>query len=262
MHPTINIAVRAARKAGTVIRKAFERPDYDIEKKAANDYVTHVDRAAEAVIIDIIQNAFPEDDIISEEAGFIEGAKARTWLIDPLDGTANFIHGIPHAAVSIACIENGHVQHAIVYDPFREELFRATKGEGAALNDKRIKIPSERLELNRCILATGLPFKKRKLTELSLQQIKHVFSKVHDIRRHGAAALDLAYVAAGRFDGYWEMGLKPWDLAAGSLIAKEAGAFISDLDSGSDYLKTGNVLCTNRTIFAEIMPLLEKAKQI
>lgn len=257
MHPTINIALRAARKAGIVIRKAFEKSHFEVTKKAANDYVTEVDKAAEAVLIDAIQRAFPEDDIISEEAGHLESSKKRTWLIDPLDGTSNFVHGIPHVAISMACIENGQIEHGLIYDPFREEIFRASRGYGAALNDKRLKISTHKIELSDCIMATGLPYKKRMLTEKSLKQITTVFDEVHDIRRHGAAALDLAYVAAGRFNGYWEMALKPWDMAAGVLIAREAGAFVSDLDGRNDYLKTGEIVCANRQVFHKFLQLVK-----
>lgn len=258
MHPTINIAVRAARKAGNQIRKGFERLDaFNVTKKAPHDYVTDIDKIAEDMILDIIQKAFPRDDIIGEESGLTEGRNERTWLVDPLDGTANFVHGIPHVAVSIACLEDGKVDHGVVYDPFRDELFTATRGEGAYLNDKRLKLNNQKIEMKNAMIATGLPFKKRMLMDKSMAQIQNVFSKAHDIRRHGAASLDLAYVAAGRFDGYWEMALKPWDIAAGSLIAKEAGAFVTDLNGGSDYLKTGDIVCAHRSLLNDLLGLIQ-----
>ena len=229
MNPMLNIAIRAARKAGNVIAKNYERRD-DIQtsKKGINDYVTSVDKAAEAEIIEIIQKSYPDHTIISEELGALEGKDSDIqWVIDPLDGTTNFVKGLPHFSVSIAIRVKNRTEVGVVYDPIRNELFTAVRGEGAKLNEVRLRVDSQN-ELNGAILATGFPFKQPSLMPTQFAIMNNLIDEAADFRRTGSAALDLCYVASGRVDGYFEMGLKPWDCAAGDLIVREAGGLVCD----------------------------------
>lgn len=243
MHPMLNIAIRAARKAGNHIAKSLENADkIESFQKGSNDFVTNVDKEAEALIIATIQSSYPEHCIIAEEGGLIEGKdKDVQWIIDPLDGTNNFVKGIPHFAVSIAVRMNGRTEVACVYDPMLNELFTAQRGSGAQLNNGRIRVKPLK-DLQGAILATGFPFKQKQHSESYLKIISSLFVECADFRRTGSAALDLCYLAANRVDGYFELGLKPWDMAAGELIAREAGAILTDFAGGTNYMQSGNIV--------------------
>lgn len=243
MHPMLNIAIRAARAGGQVIARAFSEQDkVEAELKGVNDYVTKVDRDAEAAIVATIQKSYPKHTVIGEECGTIEGEHAEfQWIIDPLDGTTNFVKGLPHFAVSIALQIKGKVEHAVVFDPIRNELFTATRGAGAQLNGYRIRNSGAR-NLTGTVIATGFPFKSRQHSESYLKMLAGIWEDAADFRRTGSAALDLAYVAAGRVDGFFEIGLKPWDIAAGELLVKEAGGIVTDFIGGHNQLKSGNIV--------------------
>ena len=254
MNPMLNIAIRAARKAGNVIAKNYERRD-DIQtsKKGINDYVTSVDKAAEAEIIEIIQKSYSDHTIISEERGALEGKDSDIqWVIDPLDGTTNFVKGLPHFSVSIAIRVKNRTEVGVVYDPIRNELFTAVRGEGAKLNEVRLRVDSQN-ELNGAILATGFPFKQPNLMPTQFAIMNNLIDEAADFRRTGSAALDLCYVASGRVDGYFEMGLKPWDCAAGDLIVREAGGLVCDFNAGHGYLRSGNIVAAPARILKEML---------
>lgn len=254
MNPMLNIAIRAARKAGNIIAKSYERrDDLETQIKGSNDFVTSVDKAAENAVIETIRASYPEHSIISEEVGVLEGKeKDIQWVIDPLDGTTNFIKGFPHFAVSIAIRVKGRTEVGVVYDPIKNELFTAVRGEGAKLNEIRLRI-AERRDMKGAILATGFPFKQTKLMPTQLAIISNLVRDAADFRRTGAAALDLCYVAANRVDGYFEMALKPWDCAAGDLIAREAGAVVCDFNAGHNYLKSGHLIAAHPRVVKEIL---------
>ncbi|MCB1962872.1 MAG: inositol monophosphatase [Rhodocyclaceae bacterium] len=259
MHPTLTIAVKAARRAGNTINRAANDIDrLRVETKAARDFVTEVDRAAEAAIVEVLREAFPGHGILAEESGLTEGTGGSEyqWIIDPLDGTTNYIHGFPQYAISIALAHAGVIEQAVVYDPTRNELFVASKGAGAYLNDRRIRV-SRRSKLAESLLATGFPFRELDNVDAYLAMFRELCQKTAGIRRPGAAALDLAYVACGRVDGFWEMGLKPWDMAGGALLVQEAGGLISDLSGESAYLKTGNVVAGSPKVFAQLLPIIQ-----
>ncbi|MDF2178912.1 inositol-1-monophosphatase [Aliiglaciecola sp. CAU 1673] len=243
MHAMLNIAVRAARVAGNIISRGYEsRADLATELKGENDYVTQIDKEAEQAIIDKIRQSFPDHSFVGEEGGIVEGDETFKWVIDPLDGTTNFIKGIPHFAVSIALLYKGKLDQAVVFDPMRGELFTASKGSGAQLNGYRIRCTKSR-DLSGTVLATAFPFKKKEALNGYMSSFSTIFSQCGDVRRSGSAALDMAYVAAGRFDGYWEKGIKPWDIAAGSLLVQEAGGLVTDFDGGHEPMRTGAVVC-------------------
>ncbi|AYQ56916.1 Inositol monophosphatase [Bathymodiolus thermophilus thioautotrophic gill symbiont] len=253
MHPTLNIAVKAARKAGDIILRYHNQIDIlTIENKAANDFVSEVDKAAEDAIIDELKYAFPTHSILGEENGEILGDANFQWIIDPLDGTTNYLHGFPQYAVSIALHENNEVTHAVVYDPFKEEMFTASKGEGAYLNEQRMRTTNTDGFKN-TLIGTGFPVKSPQHLEAYLEMFKEIHPKVSGIRRAGSAALDLAYLAAGRIDGFWEIELNIWDIAAGVLLIKEAGGFVGDFSGRDKYLETGNVVAGNEKVFKEIL---------
>ncbi|MEW6982248.1 inositol-1-monophosphatase [Colwelliaceae bacterium 6471] len=254
MHPMLNIAVRAARSAGSVIVRAFEQLDkVEIEEKGTNDFVTNVDISAEQAIIDTIRKSYPNHTIIGEECGILQGEDDDyQWIIDPLDGTTNFIKGIPHFAVSIALKVKGKLDQAVIYDPIRGELFSASRGKGAQLNGFRIRVKQHK-ELTGAILATGFPFKKKQHTDAYFNMFKALFVKTADMRRAGSAALDLAYVAAGRVDGFFEIGLKPWDTAAGELLVIEAGGLVTDFTGGHNHAQSGNIVATSSRLLKEIL---------
>ncbi|HRP23576.1 MAG TPA: inositol monophosphatase family protein [Thauera sp.] len=257
MHPTLNIAVKAARRAATVINRASTQLDLlTVQSKSPNDFVTEVDRAAEQAIIDVLRDAFPGHGILAEESGESGPDSEFNWIIDPLDGTTNFIHGFPQYAVSIAQTKNGVLEHAVVYDPNTNELFTASRGSGAFLNDRRIRV-SRRTRLNEALIGTGFPFRKFDQIDAYLAMFKELTQKTAGIRRPGAAALDLAYVAAGRLDGFWEMGLSPWDMAAGVLLIQEAGGLVSDLSGEGNFLTTGNVVAGSPKIFGQMLPIIQ-----
>jgi myo-inositol-1(or 4)-monophosphatase len=254
MHPMLNIAIRAARKAGNHIVKSLENTDAIIaSQKGNNDFVTNVDQEAEAIIIDVIKAAYPDHCIVAEESGSIDGRdKEVQWIIDPLDGTTNFINGFPHFAVSIAVRMKGKTEVACVYDPIRNELFSATRGGGAKLNNTRLRVTLNK-DLAGTILATGFPARQKQHAESYLKIISSLFTEVADFRRTGSAALDLCYFSANRVDGFFELGLKPWDIAAGDLIAREAGAIVTDFAGGTDYLKSGNVVASSPRLVKSIL---------
>ena len=243
MHPMLNIAVRAARAAGTLIVRAYENGgDLQTEFKSANDYVTSVDKEAEKLIISKIQQSYPTHSFVGEEGGAVAGDNEYQWIIDPLDGTTNFVRGIPHFAVSIALLHKGRLDQAVVFDPLRGELFTASKGAGAQLNGYRIRC-SQKRDLSGTVLATAFPFKAKSATATSLDSFGRIFQQCGDVRRTGSAALDMAYVAAGRFDGYWEAGIQAWDIAAGELLVREAGGLVTDFSGGNDPMFKGNIVC-------------------
>src|SRR5579871_4047007 len=230
MHPILNIAVRAARRAGSLInRAALDGSPLEVRAKQANDFVTKIDSAAEQAIIETVRKAYPEHAFLAEESGRSEGeAEAEyTWVIDPLDGTTNYIHGFPQYCVSIGVQHRGALAHGVVYDPVRNELFTASKGRGAFLNDRRIRV-SKCTRLEGALVGTGFPFKELRRVDLYMRQLRTMMEKTAGVRRAGAAALDLAYVACGRLDAFWELGLSAWDMAAGALLVQEAGGLVAD----------------------------------
>jgi myo-inositol-1(or 4)-monophosphatase len=236
MHPFITIAIRAARSAGRTIVSALDRLDQvKISEKSHNDFVTEIDQKAEKQIIETIKRAYPHHAILGEESGFSHGTQDFCWIIDPLDGTTNFIHGIPHFAVSIAVKKGNDLIAGVIFDPVKNELFTAVKGEGARLDQQRIRVNATR-KLSDALLATGFPFRKKELLPPFLKTFEAVFSKCSGMRRAGSATLDLAYTAAGRLDGFWEASLRLWDIAAGVLIVQEAGGICSDFQGNTDYL--------------------------
>jgi len=254
MHePLINIAIDAARAAGVIINRAMKRMDtVKIAEKKPNDFVTEVDQRVEQEIISIVRKAYPSHGFIGEEGGEVQGDDYQ-WIIDPIDGTRNFIHGFPHFAVSIAITYKNRIEHGVIYDPNRDELFIATRGKGAHLNNRRIRV-SSRKQLEECLLGTGFAYRHTdKESAVPGKILQSIIPACGDIRRAGAATLDLAYVACGRLDGFWEMGLKIWDIAAGVLLIKEAGGIVCDLDGGETYLKTGNVVAANPTIIRQLL---------
>ena len=242
MHPMLNIAVRAARVAGNIIAKGFEnRDDLMTQSKGDNDYVTIIDKEAEAAIIEKIKQSYPDHSFVGEEGGIVEGDETYKWVIDPLDGTTNFIKGIPHFAVSIALLHKGRLDVAVIFDPIRGELFTAARGIGSQLNGFRIRASQAR-DLSNTVLATALPFKDKQSLPDYMTRLQSIFLKCGDVRRGGSAALDLAYVAAGRVDGYWERGIKPWDIAAGELLVREAGGLVTDFSGGNDPMHSGEIV--------------------
>jgi myo-inositol-1(or 4)-monophosphatase len=252
MHPMLNIAIRAARSAGNIIVRSLQHVEHlEVTEKSRNDFVTDVDRLAEQEIINAIHKAYPDHAILAEESGQ-QGDNETVWVIDPLDGTTNFLHGFPHYCVSIAIMVRGKIEHGVIYDPLRDEMFTATRGAGAQLNDRRLRV-AKRKELTGALLATGFPFKYPQHLDSYLATFNAVFSQVADVRRAGSAALDLAYVAAGRLDGYWEIGLEKWDLAAGVLLIEEAGGVVSDFAGGDDYFEHGNLVVGNLAVQKQIL---------
>lgn len=263
MHPMLNTAVKAARKAGAIINRASLDLDLvRVTAKGRSDFVTEVDKAAEAAIIDTLMHAYPGHAILAEESGASAGAASAEylWIIDPLDGTTNFIHGFPQYAVSIALQHKGQMTQACVYDPTRNELFTATRGRGAFLDDRRIRV-SRRGKLSESLIGTGFPFRQLAHLDEYVRMFKKITEATAGIRRPGAAALDLAYVAAGRFDGFWEFGLSPWDMAAGSLLITEAGGMVSDFVGEQNWLQSGQIVCGTPKVFAQLLPLVQDVHQ-
>ncbi len=259
MQPMLNIAVRAARSAGDLIARRMERLDsIAVETKQRNDYVTEVDREAETRIIQTLQRSYPEHGILAEESGQQEGQTGNdyVWIIDPLDGTTNFLHGFPHFAVSIALANRGRLEQAVIYDPIRQDLFTASRGDGAALNDRRIRV-SSRKGLEGALLGTGFPYRDDQPGDAYMAILREFMKHSAGIRRPGSAALDLAWLAAGRIDGFWEAGLQPWDIAAGALLVREAGGIIGDLWGGDDYMASGNVLGANPKVFHAMKQVID-----
>jgi len=255
--PAVNIAVKAARRAATIINQAANHLELlSIETKAPNDFVTEVDRAAEAAIVGILREAFPEHGILAEESAHSDAGDGReaeyVWMIDPLDGTTNFIHGFPQYAISIALTRKGVPEHAVIFDPVSNELFTASRGRGAYMNDRRIRV-SRCPRLGDALLGTGFPFRQFAHIDTYLAMFRELAQKSVGLRRAGAAALDLAYVASSRLDGFWEIGLSPWDMAAGALLIQEAGGFVADFDGEGGYLKSGNIVAGTPKVFTELL---------
>jgi myo-inositol-1(or 4)-monophosphatase len=258
MQPLLNVAVMAARRAGAVLGRNFNKRDkLIVEKKGHNDFVSSADIAAEKAIIEVIHKHYPDHAILAEESG-AQGESDHVWIIDPLDGTTNYLHGLPVFAVSIGVQINGRLEHGVVYDPMREELFTASRGEGAQLDAHKIRV-SGRKEMDRAIIGTGFPYRQSD-SELEpyLSMLGQIVKNTSGVRRLGAAALDLCYVACGRFDAFWETGLQPWDLAAGTLIIREAGGLISSLDGSEKHMESGHVLAGTPRIYKGLAKLCAK----
>jgi len=246
MDPMLTMAVRAARAAGDLIVRYVDRIDtLKISPKGRNDFVSEVDRQAEQEIVSILRKAYPDHAFLGEEGGRHGSLKGEfTWVIDPLDGTTNFLHGLPQFAVSIGLLYRGKVECGVVYDPMRQELFTAKRGGGAALNDRRLRVTKQKV-FTGALLGTGFPFKDQRHNDAYFGMFRDLMKDTAGIRRAGSAALDLAWVACGRLDGFWEIGLMPWDMAAGVLLITEAGGIVTDLEGGPKYFETGNVLAAN-----------------
>jgi myo-inositol-1(or 4)-monophosphatase len=256
MHPILSVAIRAAERAGGLIAKRLQQRDQlVVETKSHNDFVSEVDRQAEADIIQTIQKFYPDHAILGEESGSLGKHREFEWIIDPLDGTTNFLHGLPHFSVSIAVLHRGKLAHAVVYDPIRQELFSASRGGGAQMNNRRIRVTTQRT-LNHSLLATGFPFRDFSYLDTYMDTFKAFVTQTSGIRRAGSAALDLAWVAAGRVDGFWEFNLSPWDIDAGALIVQEAGGVVCDFAGGENFLKSGNIVASNPKLLAQMMKTL------
>ncbi|WP_269531902.1 inositol monophosphatase family protein [Chitinimonas sp. BJYL2] len=258
MHPMLNTAIKAARRGASVIQRASNNLDLlRVERKAKNSFVTEVDRAAEQAIVETLLEAYPGHAILAEEGG-ARGDNDYTWIIDPLDGTTNYLHGVPQYSISIALSHRGQITQAVVYDPCANEMFTATRGGGAFLNDRRVRVSKTR-ELADSLVGTGFPYTDFDKLDLYMRQLKEVVQKSAGVRRPGSAALDLAYVACGRFDAFWEMGLNSWDIAAGSLLVLEAGGLITDLQGDADYMESGDVIAGSPKPFAQLLQTLQQA---
>ncbi|MCM8854302.1 MAG: inositol monophosphatase [Candidatus Thiodiazotropha sp. (ex Lucinoma kastoroae)] len=260
MNPMLTIAVRAAREASRIITRNFNRIDrLTITDKGSNDFVSEVDRNAEAVIINILREKYPHHAILAEESGKHVGDDYQ-WIIDPLDGTTNFLHGFPQFAISIALKIKGRLEMGVVYDPISDEMFTASRGEGALLNDRKIRV-SGRKSLEGALLGTGLPYRDFSFTDNYLGMLKDLMKDSAGVRRPGSAALDFAYLAAGRTDGFWELGLSEWDFAAGAVLVREAGGLVTDIGGGERFLDTGNVIAGNikvhNAMLKRILPHLD-----
>lgn len=259
--PALNVMVAAARKAGRpLIRDFGELENLQISMKGPADFVTTADKRTERILIEELTKARPGYGFLGEEGGVVEGKdKTHRFIIDPIDGTLNFMHGIPQFAISIGLEREGQLVSGVVYNPVTDDLFMAEKGHGAFLNDKRLRVAA-RKELGPSVIATGLPFMGKEGHARVLAEMGAVMNVTAGIRRMGAASLDLAYVAAGRFDGFWEHGLQPWDMAAGILLVKEAGGVITDMHGGEQMLAKGNVVCANEHLHPQLLKLLKSAK--
>ena len=244
MNPMTNIAARAAREAGKLLLRYFNRMEnIPVEEKQANDFVTEVDRASEKIIIGAIRKAYPDHAILAEESGDHAG-NDYLWIIDPLDGTTNYLHGFPQFSISIAVQHRGELIAAVVHDPLRDETFTAHKGGGAYLNERRIRV-SKRKDLHGALLGTGIPYRDQRFVDNYFGMMKALIRDAAGVRRPGSAALDFAWLAAGRIDGFWELGLARWDFAAGALLVQEAGGVVTDLAGGNRHFETGNPVAGN-----------------
>jgi myo-inositol-1(or 4)-monophosphatase len=260
MHPMLNTAVKAARKAGAIITRA----SYDLEKltvrsKQENDFVSEVDHAAEEAIISVLKESYPKHAFLGEESGASVSDPANAeylWVIDPLDGTTNFLHGFPQYCVSIALMHKGALSQGVILDPNRNELFTAGKGAGAYLNDRRIRV-SKTVSIKESLIGTGFPFRAMADFDEYLRMFGNVIKGTAGVRRPGAAALDLAYVAAGRYDGFFEMGLSKWDMAAGALMIREAGGLVGDFDGEDGYMDSGRIVAANAKLFSPLLQMLK-----
>ncbi|UPQ81777.1 MULTISPECIES: inositol-phosphate phosphatase [Pseudomonas] len=262
MQPMLNIALRAARSAGEMIVRSTERLDViSVSEKDARDYVSEIDRTAEQLIVTALRKAYPNHSILGEEGGLLEGSgegKDYLWVIDPLDGTTNFLRGVPHYAVSVACKYRGRLEHAVVLDPVRQEEFTASRGRGAALNGRRLRV-SARKSLEGALLGTGFPFRDGQMDNMDsyLNMFRSLVGQTAGLRRAGAASLDLAYVAAGRYDAFWEFGLSEWDMAAGALLIQEAGGLVSDFSGSHDFLQKGQIVAGNTKCFKAVLTAIQ-----
>jgi len=264
LHPMLNTAIKAARAAGAIINRAsLDLDRLQVNTKGPNDFVTEVDQAAETAIIDVLLGAYPGHGILAEESGSARGAphSEYVWIIDPLDGTTNFIHGFPTYAVSIGLAFRNQVQQAVVYDPTRNDLFYASKGRGAFLNDRRLRV-SKRTRLADCLVGTGYPFRSGDDFKRYMKMFETMMQSCAGLRRPGAAALDLCYVAAGWYDGFFEIGLKPWDMAAGSLMVTEAGGLVGNFTGEADYLFQGEVIAGAPRIYGQLVNILKAYSSI
>ena len=256
----LNVAIKAARAAGVIInRAALDVESVRVSQKMANDFVTEVDQSSENIIIDTLLTAYPDHGILAEESGQTRGnpQSEHIWIIDPLDGTTNFIHGFPFYCISIALQSKGRIEQAVVYDPTRNDLFTSTRGRGAFMNDRRLRV-SKRIRLQECLISTGFPFRPDDDYATYLKLMSEVMKRTAGLRRPGAAALDLAYVAAGFCDGFFETGLHPWDMAAGSLLITEAGGLVGNFTGDADYLYQRECMAANPKIYAQLVTLLQK----
>ena len=265
MEPMVSIALRAARKAGdTIVRAADELDRLPVDSKGTNDFVSEVDRNAEREIIQQLAKTYPDHAFIGEESGRTGPEEAEyVWIIDPLDGTTNYLRGIPHYAVSIACIYKGKLEHAVVHNPVLREEFTASRGRGAQFNGRRIRV-SNTQGLESALVGTGIPFKGHCAEHLPTYSaaLAEIASRSAGIRRAGAASLDLAYVAAGRLDAFWEIGLAPWDMAAGVLLIKEAGGLVSDFDGGEKFMESGNIVAGNPRAFKSVLQIVASKTRV
>jgi myo-inositol-1(or 4)-monophosphatase len=256
MHPMLSIAVKAAREAGRIINRASQDVGaISIQTKNYNDFVSDVDRSAEQAIISVLKDAYPDHGFWGEESGHDNHEADNIWIIDPLDGTTNFLHGFPQYCISIALQQKGVLTQAVIYDPVHNDLFTATKGRGAFLNDKRIRV-TNRSKLQDSLIATGFPFRDFAHLDTYLGMLKDMIKKTTGIRRPGSAALDLAYVAVGWVDGFFEINLSAWDIAAGGLIVQEAGGIVGDFEGNESWLETGNIVAGNPKVFAQMLQTL------
>lgn len=257
LNPALNTAFKAARKAGDfMLRASSNLPALKVDNKAFNDFVSEVDRHSEEIIVNALQEAYPHHRILTEETGYHGNEKAEfEWIIDPLDGTTNYLHGHPQYAISIALREKGVLKEALVYAPERNDLYTASRGQGALLNDRRIRV-SNRIELNQCVIGTGFPVVDQSMLDRYLAILKMVIQKTAGARREGAASLDLCTLAAGRVDGFFEFNLKPWDIAAGALIVQEAGGIVTDFEGEQTWLDTGNIVAGNPKVLAQLLKIV------
>ena len=257
MHPFINIALRAARRAGRIIARAMDRiSTLKVEEKAKNDFVSEIDRAAEDAIIDTIMRAYPDHGIIGEERGAANEDAEFVWIIDPIDGTTNFLAGIPHFCVSIAVRRGSVLEHGVIFDPVRNEEFSATRGAGARLNGRRLRVSGDS-RLENAIISTGIPYRMvSSHLDSYIEMHRALQASCRTIRRMGSAALDLAYVGAGRTDAFVQVGLQPWDMAAGAVVVREAGGFVSDAAGGDRFMENGHLVAANPRIFKDLLRLV------
>lgn len=256
MHPVLNVAIKAAREAGKIINRASQDIGaLKVETKDTNDFVSEVDRSAEQAIISVLKDAYPTHGFFGEESGKTNTEADSIWIIDPLDGTTNFLHGFPAYCVSIALQERGVLTQAVIYDPVRNDLFTATRGRGAFLNDKRIRV-TQRSKLQEALISTGFPFKDFSYFDTYINIFRDMAKKTSGLRRPGSAALDLAYVAAGYADGFFEINLSPWDIAAGALLVQEAGGIVGDFEGNESWLKTGNIVAGNPKVFGQMLQVI------
>ncbi len=262
MHPMLNIGIRAARAAGSVITRSMDRVDtLQVDRKGRNDFVSEVDRNAESEIVNTLRRSYSDHSILGEESGLIGDADAEyQWIVDPLDGTTNFLHGYPYFSVSIALTHKGRLDQAIVYNPVSQELFTASRGDGAWLNSKRIRV-SKTNQLQQALLGTGFPYRKGQDLDFYQQTMRTYTENAGGIRRAGSVALDLANVAAGRLDGLWQMGMQPWDVAAGALLVREAGGLINDFSGGDSWKDGGEIIAAGPKVHHAMLQLMKPLRQ-